>query len=572
MSKKYSRGEFLGIGGTLAAGLGMGGCAGVGERPGASGGVVPDQVLLNGKVYTVDDAQPRAEAFAVKNGNFMAVGSNDDIRNLVTRNTEVIDAAGMTVTPGFIDCHCHPSGVGDLYQTNLSDVKTLAELRQLLAKQAEATEAGYWVEGSSYDDTKVIDQNIGKTRRLTRWDLDEAVPNRPVMVGQRGGHIVYVNSVAFERAGITNDTPDPHGGRFERNEKGEMTGRVEELARLLFDKAAKTRVFNRADRQKGVAYISEKMTAAGLTTVHNAGGSPEDLIAYQDAYAAGEMRFRVTFLARSGRGAYEKLKEAGVRTGFGDPWLRIGPVKFMSDGSCSGRSMAMSTPYTGRPNDYGVLVMSQEEVHEAVEEAHRAGWQVAIHANGDVAIDHVLNAYERMQKLDPRPDARHRIEHCTLMTPQLLKRMADGGVIPTPFWTYLYFNGEKWVEYGEEKLKWMFAHRSFLDYGIPAAGASDYGAGPFPPMMAIQSMVTRTDYTGKAWGLNQRVSVDEALRIGTLNGAHISFEEGVKGSITAGKYADWVMLAEDPHSVDPSKIKDIKVVRTDVGGRATYQA
>ena len=244
----------------------------------------------------------------------------------------------------------------------------------------------------------------------------------------------------------------------------------------------------------------------------------------------------------------------------------------MSDGSCSGRSMAMSTPYTGRPNDYGVLVMSQEEVHEAVEEAHRAGWQVAIHANGDVAIDHVLNAYERMQKLDPRPDARHRIEHCTLMTPQLLKRMADGGVIPTPFWTYLYFNGEKWVEYGEEKLKWMFAHRSFLDYGIPAAGASDYGAGPFPPMMAIQSMVTRTDYTGKAWGLNQRVSVDEALRIGTLNGAHISFEEGVKGSITAGKYADWVMLAEDPHSVDPSKIKDIKVVRTDVGGRATYQA
>ena len=321
MSKKYSRGEFLGIGGTLAAGLGMGGCAGVGERPRASGGVVPDLVLLNGKVYTVDDAQPRAEAFAVKNGNFMAVGSNDDIRNLVTRNTEVIDAAGMTVTPGFIDCHCHPSGVGDLYQTNLSDVKTLAELRQLLAKQAEATEAGYWVEGSSYDDTKVIDQNIGKTRRLTRWDLDEAVPNRPVMVGQRGGHIVYVNSVAFERAGITNDTPDPHGGRFERNEKGEMTGRVEELARLLFDKAAKTRVFNRADRQKGVAYISEKMTAAGLTTVHNAGGSPEDLIAYQDAYAAGEMRFRVTFLARSGRGAYEKLKEAGVRTGFGDPWL-----------------------------------------------------------------------------------------------------------------------------------------------------------------------------------------------------------------------------------------------------------
>lgn len=232
--------------------------------------------------------------------------------------------------------------------------------------------------------------------------------------------------------------------------------------------------------------------------------------------------------------------------------------------------MAMSTPYKGRPNDYGILTMTQEEVHAVVEEAHRAGWQIGIHANGDVAIDQVLNAYERAQELWPREDPRHRIEHCTLVNPELLQRIADGAYIPTPFWTYCHYHGNKWAEYGQEKLRWMFAHRSFLDYGIPVAGASDYVPGPFEPLMAIQSMVTRTDMDGRVWGANQRISVDEALRVGTVNGAYASFEENTKGSITAGKHADFVVLAEDPHEVDPDRIKDIEVVRTVVGGKTMH--
>jgi predicted amidohydrolase YtcJ len=184
----------------------------------------------------------------------------------------------------------------------------------------------------------------------------------------------------------------------------------------------------------------------------------------------------------------------------------------------------------------------------------------------------VLNAYERVLKQWPHPDRRHRIEHCTLVNPDLLRRIKATGTIPAPFWTYVYYHGEKWSQYGDEKARWMFAHRSFLDYGINVVGASDYGPGPFEPLMAIQSMVTRKDYRGREWGPNQKVTVDEALRIATINGARASYEENVKGTITAGKYADFVLLEKDPHDVAPDSIKDIKVVRTVAGGRTTYSA
>jgi hypothetical protein len=232
--------------------------------------------------------------------------------------------------------------------------------------------------------------------------------------------------------------------------------------------------------------------------------------------------------------------------------------------------MRMSTPYVGKPKDYGILTMDQKQIHEAVEDAHRHGWQVGIHANGDVTIDMVLNAYERVLREWPHPDRRHRIEHCSLVNPGLVARIRATGSIPTPFWTYVYYHGEKWKAYGEEKMRSMFAHRWFLDAGIRVPGASDYSPGPFDPMMALQSLVTRTDYAGRVWGAEQRVTLDEALRIGTINGAYASYEEDVKGSITVGKYADFVILGQDPHAVDPLRLKDIPIMRTVVGGKTVY--
>jgi hypothetical protein len=184
----------------------------------------------------------------------------------------------------------------------------------------------------------------------------------------------------------------------------------------------------------------------------------------------------------------------------------------------------------------------------------------------------VLKAYERVQKQWPRPDPRNRIEHCSLVNPELLARIKTLGIIPTPFWTYAHYHGEKWKFYGQDKMNWMFAHKSFIDNGIRVAGASDYGPGPFEPLMAIQSMVTRKDFGGNVWGPQQRITVDQALMVATFNGAYASHEENVKGSITAGKLADFTMLEKDPHDVNPDEIKNIKILRTVVGGKAVYEA
>lgn len=574
--KHYTRKDLLGVGGAALAGLGAGSWTGMEQRdppsqvpPGSSA----DLILVNGRVYTVDDDLPRAEAFAVKDGYFIAVGSSDDVRNLAGPDTTVVDAGGRTVTPGFIDAHCHPSGVNELYGVDLGQASTIQDIQRMLAAKAQDTQPGYWVSAFKYDDTKIVDGATGRYRRINRWDLDEAVSDHPVEVPHRGGHIAWYNSLALELAGVDRNTPDPKGGRFERDENGELTGLVEETARDVFDGVAERIEFGREERRAGVAHISALMAASGLTSVHQTGGSSESLTALQDAYQAGEMRFRMYFCPSGSAQLYSALRDAGIRSGFGDSWLRIGAVKYVSDGSNSGRSMAMSTPYMGRPDDYGILIMTQDEVHEAVEEAHRAGWRIGIHSNGDVAIDQMLTAVERVQRMWPaeRP-MRHRIEHCTLVNPELLRRIRDTGTIPTPFWTYCHFHGNKWAEYGPEKTRWMWAHRSFLDYDIPVPGASDYVPGPFQPMMAIQSMVTRKDTQGRVWGPNQQITVDEALRIGTINGAYASFEEDVKGSITAGKYADWVMLAEDPHDVDPDGIKEIEVLRTELGGQTTHEA
>ena len=561
----YTRKEFLGLSAWLAGGVGATGLpVAEAQETGVDDGRQPDLAVVNGRVYTIDDAMPQAQAFAVKSGRFIAVGSTDDIRNLIGPNTEVIDAEGMTITPGFIDTHCHPSGVNELYGVN-TNLRTVAEIQAALRRKATDTPPGRWVNGFMFDDTKVVDGPLHRTH------LDEAVPDHPVNVAHRGGHTNWYNSNAFALAGITRDTPDPPDGRFSRDADGELSGMVAENARGVFSTIGErdelTEDEQRDRAREGMAHISRLLTAAGLTTVHDAGAGRGKLVAYQDAYQSGELRHRVYSMVR---GAYQGLRDAGISTGFGDEWVRIGGVKYAADGSASERTMRMSTPFEGRPDDYGILTMSQAEIHEVVEDAHRHNWQVGIHANGDVTIDMVLNAYERVLDRWPHPDRRHRIEHCSLVNPELLRRIKDTGTIPTPFWTYVHFHGEKWQEYGAEKMEWMFAHRSFLDYGIPVPGASDYTPGPFEPLMAIQSMVTRTDFSGQVWGGTQRVTIDEALRIATVHGARASYEERKKGSITAGKLADFVMLERDPHGTDPSEIKNIGVVRTVVGGRTVH--
>jgi predicted amidohydrolase YtcJ len=563
----------MGLTAAGAAGLALPGRAAAQTAAAAVEARDPDLIVFNAKVYTVDASQPRAEAFAVKAGRFAAVGATSDIRGLAGKSTQLYDAKQMTIVPGFTDCHNHAPGntllydviVGNPFEVEFVSIKTIVEKLRAKAKE---TPPGSWVEGYFFDDTKVQDK-----RELNVHDLDEVSKDHPVAVNHRGGHTSYYNSKALEMAGITKSTPAPAGGTFDKDETGDLNGRVTDRARGALGRVGKRAAFTpdeRAQRDRdGLAYISKQFVRYGLTSVHHEGG---DLLALQQVRARGDLKHRVSYEA-SGQ-VLQSMLTGGLASGFGDEWIKLGATsEHTVDGSFSERTMAMSGPYSGMdPNYRGNITETQEDLDKWVEQVHRAGIQVNCHANGDVAIDMMLNAVERAQKLFPRPDARPKITHCTLINDDLVRRIKALDAIPAPFTSYAYYNTDKFHFYGEELMKRCMAFRTFLDAGIHAAAGSDFSPGPFAPLMGIQGMVTRTGWNGETWGANQRVSVDEALRINTLNGAYASHEESIKGSITPGKLADFVVLADDLHTVDTSKIKDIKIVRTVVGGQAMYEA
>jgi hypothetical protein len=523
-------------------------------------------VLWNGRLLTMDEAQPRAAAVAVAGGRFLAVGADADVLNLASSRTRRVDLGGRTVVPGFIDAHSHPASAGYAHLKEVDcDLRSIGAIVAALRERAARTKPGEWVRGFKYDDTKTTDG-----RPLTRDDLDGASRDHPIRVEHRGGHTVYLNSRAFAAAGVSEATPDPEGGRFDRDPAtGRLSGRAAESAAEAVTRFIPS-ALTREERREGVRLVARMMTRAGLTSVHDAYGSPDDLQAYQDARDAGELSFRV--YCSIGLSHLPRMLEAGVRTGLGDERVRLGFVKAVCDGSISERTARLREPYVGRPHDRGILVNGEEALYEKLRPAHAADWQIGVHANGDEAIDLVLRVYERLQRERPRRDPRFRLEHCTVVDEGLVARIKALGAVPTPFSTYVYYHGEKMREYGAERLERMFAVRSFLDAGVRVTQASDYPPGPFEPMMALQSEVTRKDTKGTLWGSKQRVSVEEALRVGTLHGAYASFEEALKGSIEAGKLADLVVLGRDPLKEDPGTLVQVPVERTMVGGSWVFEA
>jgi predicted amidohydrolase YtcJ len=568
--RSCSRREFIGM-----TALGLAAASALPRRLSAavSAASEGDLIVRNANVYTVDARLPRAESFLIRGGRFLAVGTNAQIASLASKGAQVFDAQGMTIVPGFIDCHNHPVGEVLLYEVavgNPFDVEfvTIASILDKLTARARETPPGYWVRGFFYDDTKVKDK-----RPLTVQDLDKVSKEHPVVVQHRGGHTSFYNSKAFELAGITRETPDPPGGTFDHDASGNLNGRVTDNALGVFDKVGPQPKFTAQEQQQrrrnGAAHISKQFVRYGLTSVHHEDGGG-NLAAIEEIRDSGELLHRVNF--QLGDADLETMIATGVRTGFGDEWVRIGATQEHTvDGSFSERTMSLSTGYPPPRSAYkGNVTVTQPELDAWVERVHRAHIQINCHANGDVAIDMMLKAVERAQQLFPVKDARPKITHCTLINDDLVRRIKSLGAVPMPFTTYAYYNADKFHFYGEEFMRRAMAFRSFLDAGIPVAAGSDFYPGPFAPLMGIQGMVTRTGWNGEKWGLNQRISVDEALQIMTLNGAHASHEEAIKGSITPGKLADFVVLSADPHTVSPGTIKDIKVLRTVTGGTTVY--
>ena len=539
----------------------------------------PTLILRGARIHTLDPAVPEADAIAISGSRIVGVGKWDELKTLATARTQVIDVGGQAIVPGFNDAHCHAVGeslLEDVLVGNPFEVEfySIDRIVTLLKERAAATPPGKLVRGEFYDDTKIKDG-----RPLVMADLDRVSTTHPVIVTHRGGHTYVVNSYAFQIAGITRDTPNPFGGTFDRDANGNLTGRVTDKAIDLIKVKTPEPDFTpeqiRARAIAGAAKISAEFVRYGLTSVcHTSPGlaSADDFAAIQQIRREGRLKHRVTYETS---GAFlDAMIANGMRTGLGDEWVRFGATaEQFSDGSFSERTMSRSTPYPGRtPPYYGNLMQTQESLNALVEKQFRAGIQPNFHANGDVAIGMVLTAYERGAKLVPGTDRRPKITHCTNVSPELVARIKALGVVPALFTSYAYYNADKFHFYGPEMMEHLMAYRMLIDAGVPVCAGSDFPPGPFAPLMGLQGMVTRKGWNGEIWGPSQKITVQEGLKVLTTNGAHASFEEDLKGTLSVGKLADMVLLDGDPTTIDPEKIKDIRVQQTIVGGEQRYKA
>ncbi len=536
----------------------------------ASAAHAADALYINGNVITVDPAKPYAEAFAVTNGRFSAIGTTAEIRRLATPSTTIVDLKGMTVTPGFNDVHLHPTGVYEedspYYVPWLGPEKvhSMDDLIAALRAKAARTPAGQMVTGTRYQDTKL-------GRHPTRYDLDKASTTHPISISHSSGHITVVNSYILNASGITKDTKDPPGGSFDRDPDGTPNGVVRESA---------TRLLRRGDGAGGERVPFEAQLAGylkcfriyaerGITSAGIAGGSPQSFRLYE-AVRDGGGPVRMGFMYSEA--SFPALLAVGMKSGFGDDRLRATSIKVFHGNSLSGRTCWLSEEYSDQPGYFGIPpARSQADLDKAFQSMHDAGFQIATHSNGDREIDMVLTAIEHAQAKNPRPDARHRIEHASVMNQQLLDRAKKAGVILV-FHSYMWEHGDKLASYGEKRLAMIHPYRTAIDMGIHVAGHSDSTVSAADPLLRIQDMVTRKGENGVGYGVNQRVSVEEAIKVWTLDGAFATFEERDKGSIAPGKLADFAVLRKDPRKVPPDNIKDIIVDATYVGGKNVWQA
>ena len=403
---------------------------------------------------------------------------------------------------------------------------TIQSIIDKLKARAAKTPPGTWVIGYYYDDTKVKDN-----RPVNNKDLDKVSTEHPVMILHRGGHTSYYNSKAMQMAGLTKNTPPHFGGTFDKGPDGELNGRVTDNARDIFNGVGKMTTYSPAEQERrsisGVEFMSKKFVEYGLTSVCH----DEDMLA-----AMQVVRQRGNLMHRISYEPDEKLVDAmiknGIRTDFGDEWIKFGATsEHVVDGSFSERTAAMSRPYLGISPAYkGNVTEKQADTNAWAERVHRAGIRLNCHANGDVAIDQVMTAYELALKAYPVANSRPKITHCTFINDGLIRRMKAVDLVPSLFSSYAYYNSDKFHFYGEDYMKNAMAYRTFEDAGLHASTGSDFGTpGPFAPLMSMQGMVTRKGFNGEIWGANQKLTVDQAIKASSANGAYNTREENIKG-------------------------------------------
>ncbi|QRG70317.1 amidohydrolase [Brevibacillus choshinensis] len=532
---------------------------------------MPDLVFLRGEVITADEQNRILEAVAVKGNKIVATGTTEEIEPLIGPQTTVIDLNGKSLLPGFIDSHLHLSSYG-IDKLGVSckapHIQSLHDILQDVREKASELPAGKWVRAWGFNETKITEQ-----RYPTKEELDQISTEHPIIIIRACNHISVVNSKALEILSLHKDTPNPKGGIIERDREGELTGRLLENAHFQIAKGV---TYTEEELSHALKLASDDYVAAGITSIHDAGCMDSDSFRLMhQAVRNGLVNVRIYAMAcvmDSPELFLESMIGAGMATGVGDERFKIGPAKLFTDGSSSGPTIATRKPYTSDSENCGILYYSQEELNRRLGEAHRIGFQITAHAQGDRAIEMVLDCIEAAQQEHPRPDARPRIEHAGISEPDLLERMKQLGVVPIPNPAFFYEYGEGYVHNYGERVNQMYPMRDFMERGIIAAIGSDSPVTDYRPLFGIQAAVNRTSKQGRKIGVGQTVTVLDAIRAYTWNGAYASFDEHRKGSIEAGKLADLVILDSSILRADPARIADLCVHMTIIDGEIVYQA
>ncbi len=545
-----------------------------------------DTLLTGANVVTIDHRRPTASAIGIVGDRLVFVGTDDEAAGLAARRTVAL--GGRTIVPGFNDAHQHMAHFGDsLRRVDLSSppIASIADILAAIEARVASTPPGQWVIGAGYDQNKLAER-----RHPTAVELDSVSPDHPVMLQHNSGHMLTVNSRLLGLARV-GDQPVPAGGEVVIGPDGRPTGlfleQAQDLVTRLYKPHSTAEVVDSL-RLASAAYLAEGITScqeAGVG-IGLVGHTPLELAAYQQARDEGALGVRVTAMVaqeslhRLEAHADDRAVEAGsrtldlgVRTGFGDDWLRIGATKVFADGSLIGRTCAMFEPFANDddPDNRGFFQLEPEELTPIIVEAHASGWQVGVHAIGDRAVSAVLDSYEEALRRHPRLDHRHRIEHAGVVRPDDVERMARLGVIPVPQARFISELGDGMAAaLGSDRVANCYRQRSFLDAGLILPGSSDRPVVKGAPLLGVHDLVNQRTAAGQPFNPHEALSATEALTAYTLGSAHAAFDEGRKGSITEGKLADLVVLDHDPTAIDPDGIAEVEVVATMVGGRFAH--